>query len=80
MLLAPGELRKLRLHQEEFVDALAARLSLYLRLEFSLKLTSLQTIAYGKWRKAGPIPRISRFSKLNRCAAFPFWKFRPALV
>jgi flagellar motor switch protein FliM len=48
MLLAPGELRKLRLHQEEFTSALAARLSLYLRLEFSLKLTSLQTVAYGK--------------------------------
>jgi flagellar motor switch protein FliM len=48
MLLAPGVLRKLRLHQEEFATALAARLSLYLRLEFSLKLTGLQTIAYGK--------------------------------
>lgn len=48
MLLAPGELRKLRLHQEEFTSALAARLSLYLRLEFSLKLTSLQTVTYGK--------------------------------
>lgn len=48
MLLAPGELRKLRLHQEEFTSALAARLSLYLRLEFALKLTSLQTVAYGK--------------------------------
>ncbi len=48
MLLAPAELRKLRLHQEEFTSALAARLSLYLRLEFALKLTSLQTVAYGK--------------------------------
>jgi flagellar motor switch protein FliM len=48
MLLAPGALRKLRLHQEEFANALAARLSLYLRLEFSLKLTGLQTVAYGK--------------------------------
>jgi flagellar motor switch protein FliM len=54
MLLAPAELRKLRLHQQEFTEALAGRLSLYLRLEFSLKLTSLQTVAYGKlaqsWR------------------------------
>jgi len=48
MLLAPGELRKLRLHQEEFANALGARLSLYLRLEFSLKLTGFQTVAYGK--------------------------------
>jgi flagellar motor switch protein FliM len=48
MLLAPPVLRKLRIHQEEFANALAARLSLYLRLEFSLKLTGLQTVAYGK--------------------------------
>jgi len=48
MLLAPAALRKLRLQQEEFVAALAGRLSLYLRLEFSLKLTALQTVAYGK--------------------------------
>ncbi len=48
MLLAPGVLRKLRLHQEEFANALAGRLSLYLRLEFALKLTGLQTVAYGK--------------------------------
>ena len=44
----PGVLRKLRLHQEEFANALAGRLSLYLRLEFALKLTGLQTVAYGK--------------------------------
>ncbi|HZM01865.1 MAG TPA: flagellar motor switch protein FliM [Candidatus Saccharimonadales bacterium] len=48
MLLTPRELRKLRSHQEEFVQSLAARLSIQLRLEFSLELTSLQTIAYQK--------------------------------
>ena len=36
------------MHQEEFVSSLASRLSLYLRLEFTLKLVSLQTVAYGK--------------------------------
>ncbi len=46
MLLSPRELRKLRSHQQEFVSALAARLSQHLRLEFNLKLTGLQTISY----------------------------------
>src|SRR5260221_10632724 len=46
MLLSPRELRKLRSHQQEFVNALAARLSQHLRLEFNLKLTGLQTISY----------------------------------
>ena len=44
------------MHQEEFVNALAARLSNYLRLEFSLKLTDLQTVAYGRLAQGWPNP------------------------
>jgi flagellar motor switch protein FliM len=47
--LAPGELRKLRLRHEEFIRSLAARLSIYLRLEFSLQMSKLQTISYQKF-------------------------------
>jgi flagellar motor switch protein FliM len=36
------------MHQEEFANSLASRLSLHLRLDFLLKLSSLQTVAYGK--------------------------------
>jgi len=48
MLLSHGELRKLRLHQEESIQSMAARLSIHLRLEFSLTLADLQTVAYQK--------------------------------
>jgi len=48
MLLSPGELRKLRVHQEEFVQSAATRLSLHLRLDFSLKLTGVKTMSYQK--------------------------------
>ena len=48
MLLSPGELRKLRAHQEEFVQSAATRLSTHLGLEFSLKLTGVKTLAYQK--------------------------------
>jgi len=48
MLLSPGELRKLRAHQEEFVQSAASRLSIHLGLEFSLKLTGVKTMAYQK--------------------------------
>jgi flagellar motor switch protein FliM len=48
MLLSPGELRKLRAHQKEFVQSAAARLSIHLGLEFSLKLTGVKTLAYQK--------------------------------
>ncbi len=48
MLLSPGELRKLRAHQEEFVQSAATSLSIHLRLDFSLKLTGVKTISYEK--------------------------------
>jgi flagellar motor switch protein FliM len=44
--LAPTELRKLRLRHEEFVRSLSSRLSMYLRLEVSLRMSKLQTICY----------------------------------
>jgi flagellar motor switch protein FliM len=47
-LLSARDLQKLRLHQTEFVNALASRLSLFLRLEFTLKLAGLQTVSYRK--------------------------------
>jgi flagellar motor switch protein FliM len=52
MLLPQGELRKLRLHQEEFIQAAAARLSIHLRSEFSLTLRSLETVAFQKLAKS----------------------------
>jgi flagellar motor switch protein FliM len=48
MLFSPAELRKLRAHQEEFVQGAATRLSIQLGLEFSLKLTVVKTMAYQK--------------------------------
>jgi flagellar motor switch protein FliM len=47
--LTPLELRKLRLRHEEYLRALAARLSVFLRLEFSLQMSKLQTIPFQKF-------------------------------
>ncbi|HMJ92309.1 MAG TPA: FliM/FliN family flagellar motor switch protein [Candidatus Acidoferrum sp.] len=44
--LAPTELRKLKQLHEEFVRSLAARLSMYLRLEVTLQMSKLQTVCY----------------------------------
>lgn len=49
VFLSPIELRKLRIHHEEFIQALAARLSIYLRVEFSLQMAQLHTLPYRKW-------------------------------
>jgi flagellar motor switch protein FliM len=44
------------LHQEDFIQAAAARLSIHLRSEFSLTLTSLETIAFQKLAKSWSHP------------------------
>ncbi len=50
--LAGNELRKLRMRHEEFIRSLAARLSIYLRLEFGLQMSNLQTITYQKFTES----------------------------
>src|SRR4051812_23679661 len=47
--LAATELRKLRVEHEQYLARLAALLSIYLRMEFGLQMSKLQTIAYGKF-------------------------------
>jgi len=56
LFLSATELRRLRIRHEEFIRALGARLSLYLRLEFSLQMSKLQTITYQKFAEALPNP------------------------
>lgn len=47
-VLSPGQTRALKTHQDDFAAALASRLSLFLRLDVSVKLTGLQTVLYQK--------------------------------
>lgn len=54
--LAAAELRRLRLHHEGFIRSLAARLSIYLRLEVVLQMAGLQTIRYRKFVESLPAP------------------------
>lgn len=44
--LTTGEMRKIRLRHEEFIRSLAARLSIYLRMEVSIQMSKLQTLSY----------------------------------
>ena len=56
LFLSPTELRRLRIRHEDFIRALGARLSIYLRLEFSLQMSKLQTITYQRFTEALPNP------------------------
>ena len=49
VFLSAGELRKLRLRQEDFTRSLAARMSIYLRMEFGLQMSRLGTLTYERF-------------------------------
>ncbi len=55
-LLSPRQLRKLRAHESQFANALEARMALFLRTEFPVKLAGIQIESYQKLTEswAGP--------------------------
>jgi flagellar motor switch protein FliM len=54
--LAPSELRRIRQRHEQFTRALAARLAMFLRLEFALQLSKVQIVGYQKFIEGLPGP------------------------
>jgi flagellar motor switch protein FliM len=54
--LSEPELRRLRLLHEDYIRYLSARLSLYLRMEFGLKMSKLTTVTYAKFTENLPNP------------------------
>ncbi len=54
--LSEVELRRLRLVHEDFIRYLSARLSLFLRMEFGLKMAKLTTVNYSKFCESLPSP------------------------
>ena len=56
VFLTEVELRRLRLMHEDFIRYLSARMSLFLRMEFALKMAKLTTLSYSKFTEALPSP------------------------
>lgn len=56
VFLTEVELRRLRLLHEDFIRYLSARLSLFLRMECSLKMAKLTTLSYMKFTDGLPSP------------------------
>ncbi len=56
VFLSEVELRRLRLLHEDFIRYLSARLSLFLRMEFGLKMARLTTSSYAKFTESLPSP------------------------
>ena len=54
--LTPSELRRIRLRHEQFIRSLAARLAIFLRLEFIVQLAKVQIVGYQKFTETLPSP------------------------
>ncbi|HTJ00960.1 MAG TPA: FliM/FliN family flagellar motor switch protein [Dongiaceae bacterium] len=54
--LAPSELRRIRLRHEQFIRSLAARLAMFLRLEFTVTLAKIQITGFQKFTESLPNP------------------------
>jgi len=54
--LAASELRRIRQRHEQFIRSLAARLAIFLRLEFSLSLSKVLIVGYQKFTESLPNP------------------------
>jgi flagellar motor switch protein FliM len=79
VFLSPTELRRLRIRHEEFIRALAARLSIYLRLEFTLQMSKLQTIPYLKFCEALPNPTHLSLFKIEPLRGIGILEIHPRL-
>ena len=56
VFLSEVELRRLRILHEDFIRYLSARLSLFLRMELTLKMSKLTTSTYAKFTESLPSP------------------------
>lgn len=78
--LSEGELRRLRLLHEDFIRYLSARLSLYLRMEFGLKMAKLTTVAYSKFTDSLPNPTHISLFKVEPLAGVGILDINPRLA
>lgn len=79
VFLSPTELRRLRIRHEEFIRALAARLSIYLRLEFTLQMSKLQTIPFAKFCEGLPNPTHLSLFKVEPLRGIGILEIHPRL-
>ena len=78
-LLSSRELRKLRERQDEFVAALAARLSLFLRLDVAVKLSGIQTSFYQQLAQSWACPTHLSLFKIEPLRGVCILETAPAL-
>ena len=77
--LTAVELRRLKLCQQEFARALSARLSIYLRMEFGLRVLDLRTVGYRKFTHSLPQPTCVTLFKVEPLRGIGLLEIPPRL-
>jgi flagellar motor switch protein FliM len=78
--LSEVELRRLRLLHEDFIRYLSARLSLFLRMEFGLKMAKLTTVTYERFCESLPHPTHLSLFKVEPLTGVGILDFNPRLA
>jgi flagellar motor switch protein FliM len=78
--LSEVELRRLRLVHEDFIRYLSARLSLFLRMEFGLKMAKLTTATYARFTESLPSPTHICLFKAEPLAGISILDINPRLA
>lgn len=71
--LSPSQMRRLRIKHEDFIRSLGASISLFLRAEFSLQMSRLETMTYKSMLEVLPMPShltLFRMTPLNGICLF----------
>jgi len=80
VFLTEYDLRQVRIRQEQFVHYLAARMSMFLRMDFGLKMSKLQTIDFSKFTAALPSPVAISLFKIEQLAGVGVLSISPRLA
>jgi len=66
VFMTEGEMRKVRIRHEKFIHLLAARLSMFLRMDFGLKMSKLYTTQYKRYTESIQNPTHISLFKLQQ--------------
>lgn len=79
VFLSPERLRRLRIKHEEMIRNIASRLSTYLRLEFGIQMSRLETIPYKNLLENLPMPSHLTLFKLKPLEGMCLFDLSPRL-
>lgn len=78
--LSETDLRRLRLLHEDFIRYLSGRLSLYLRMEFGLKMAQFTTVTFAKFTEGLPNPTHLSLFKVEPLVGIGILDINPRLA